>query len=66
MIEITVSNDNFLELCNAKEGEDISIGHIGTNKIVLLKKVCNTTKPKEMTLAELENILGYPIKLIEE
>ena len=38
MIEITVSNDNFLELCNAKEGEDISIGHVGINKIVLLKK----------------------------
>ena len=35
MIEITVSNDNFLELCNVKEGEDISIGHVGTNKIVL-------------------------------
>ena len=64
MKEITVSNDNHSLLFSAENGEEIIIGHVGTREKVKLVKIENFTKPKRMTLKEVELLLGFPIEIV--
>lgn len=58
MIEITVSNDNFMALLNANNGEKIVVKHKNLPGEVVLNKVVTT---KKITMADVEKAFGCKI-----
>lgn len=68
MVEITVASDNFQALLNAEEGEEVRIGVVrGGYKCqaeVVLTKVMNDTKPREMTIEQIEAALGHKVRIV--
>ena len=61
MVKITVSNDNFNKIINAKSNEEIRIEHMNLSGSVRLRKECFIRK---LTMAQVEAELGCAIELI--
>ncbi len=61
MVTITVSNDNYMKVVSARDGEEIRIEHMNIKGSVSLIKQQTI---KRMTVAQIEEELGYHIEII--
>lgn len=48
------------------KSETFYISGLFEDKLKLIGKYCLVKKPKEMTLEDIEEALGYPVKIVKE